>query len=134
MTPWLMKGRKDRGSENSKIDLAKTYAMRRKMCVVSSMSVLSVSSGMAGEPIRRPWARCISINDDDRAQWIDNDEGGVVGIKANGEYTHVRLLSNSHRPSNARADAVAVDDLPVTLVRATRRGTTMKGKIVEPSR
>ena len=96
------------------------------------MSVLSVSSGMAGEPIRRPWARCISINDDDRAQWIDNDEGGVVGIKANGEYTHVRLLSNGHRPSNARADAVAVDDLPVTLVRATRRGTTMKGKIVEP--
>ena len=82
--------------------------MRRKMCVVSSMSVLSVSSGMAGEPIRRPWARCISINDDDRAQWIDNDEGGVVGIKANGEYTHVRLLSNGHRPSNARADAVAV--------------------------
>ena len=79
----LPKGRKDRGSENSKIDLAKTYAMRRKMCVVSSMSVLSVSSGMAGEPIRRPWARCISINDDDRAQWIDNDEGGVVGIKAN---------------------------------------------------
>ena len=94
--------------------------MRRKMCVVSSMSVLSVSSGMAGEPIRRPWARCISINDDDRAQWIDNDEGGVVGIKANGEYTHVRLLSNSHRPSNARADAVAVDDLPVTLVRARK--------------
>ena len=81
------------------------------------MSVLSVSSGMAGEPIRRPWARCISSNDDDRAQWIDNNEGGVVGIKANGEYTHVRLLSNSHRPSNARADAVAVDDLPVTLVR-----------------
>ena len=117
-----LRGRKDRGSENSKIDLAKTYAMRRKMCVVSSMSVLSVSSGMAGEPIRRPWARCISINDDDRAQWIDNDGGGVVGIKANGEYTHVRLLSNSHRPSNARADAVAVDDLPVTLVRTPGEG------------
>ena len=92
-----IKRRKDRGSENSKIDLAKTYAMRRKMCVVSSMSVLSVSSGMAGEPIRRPWARCISINDDDRAQWIDNDEGGVVGTKANGEYTHVMILFNHVR-------------------------------------
>ena len=81
------------------------------------MSVLSVSSGMAGEPIRRPWARCISINDDDRAQWIDNDEGGVVGCRD--ERLGPRHINSSLTAIGQvmhQANSGGTDDLPVTLV------------------